>query len=185
MLIINKVDGQLGIKTTNAKLYIEQPPADFRIEHKDSKLIMHTEQVQILIDQSACFSEEGLKSNMELLEQAKEMGRQALMEGIARRAQEGRRMGNVGKNANAIAEIAFENSFDNHEFGLATIPMSRPKFDVKGGTVDIQVDEGYVRIYASPNKPKIEVEPGKVEIYMIQYPQISFEYTGNSVDEKV
>lgn len=185
MLQINTTDAQMGIKTTNAKLLIQQKPAELDIETKPTKLIIHTEQVRVLIDQSECFKESGLKDTFTLIVEAAEEGRQAVLEGIVRISQEGSRMAAIKNKGNAFAEIALNNTFDKVDYNITFMPKSRPKFDVVGGTVDIQVDEGYVRINARTNKTVIDVEPGKVEIYMIQYPDIDISVTGNNLDEKV
>lgn len=185
MLQINKTDAQMGIKTTNAKLFISQKPAELEIETKASKLIIHTEQVKVLIDQSECWKERGLKDTFTLIVEAAEEGRQAVLEGIARVADEGSRMAAIKNKGNAFAEIALNNSFDKVDFNVTFIPKSRPKIDAVGGTVDIQVDEGYVRINARTNKAEIDVEPGNVDIYMIQHPKIEIRFVGNNVDEKI
>ncbi|MHB1392774.1 MAG: DUF6470 family protein [Clostridia bacterium] len=185
MLQINKTDAQMGIRTTNAKLLITQKPAELDIETKPSKLIIHTEHVKVLIDQSECFKERGLKDPFTLIVEAAEEGRRAVLEGIARIADEGSRMAAIENKSDAFAEIALNNSFDKVDFNVTFIPKSRPKFEVVGGTVDIQVDEGHIRINAKTNKTVIDVEPGKVEIYMIQHPDIDIKFVGKNIDEKV
>jgi hypothetical protein len=185
MLEISKVDAQIGITTRNAKMYIQQPPASFEIEHKDAKLIIHTEQARILIDQQQCFNESGLMDPTALAEDIAQRSKQAAIEGIARRVDEGNQLADVRNRGNAIAQIAFNNTFENHEFNMVTMPQSPPKFDVAGGTVDIQVEEGYVIIHSTPNRPIIDVEPGSVEINMKRYPEIHIQYVGNKVDEKI
>lgn len=185
MFRISTTDALIGINSTPTRISIVQPRADFQISHENSKLEMHTEQVEIRIDQQQCFNESGLKDFKTLNRDHAMEGKQAVLEGIARRAGEGNRMAAIQNGGNAFAEIAYSNSFTNHTFNMVTMPMSRPTIDFVGGTVDIRVDEGYVDIKSKPNKPIIDVEVGDVEIFMRQKPEINIEYTGKELDVKL
>lgn len=185
MIRVSKTDGLIGINTTPARMSIQQPKADFELNIKDPKLEIHTEHVQVRIDQRQCFNESGLKDYATLTRDMAMEAKQAVMEGISRRVEEGNFKASIQSGSKAVAEIAFNSSFDQHVFDLETMPKSRPEIDFVGGTVDIRVDEGYVDIKSKPNRPVIDVEIGDVEIYMRQYPDIKFEYAGNEVDVKL
>ncbi|MDF2533249.1 MAG: hypothetical protein K0Q65_2830 [Clostridia bacterium] len=185
MIRISKTDGLIGINTTSANMSISQPKADFEMAIKHPKVEMHTEQIQVRIDQRQCFNESGLKDFTTLARDHANDGKQAVLEGIARRVNEGNMMAAIENNVDAIAEIAFNNSFTSHVFDIETMPKSRPVIDFVGGTVDIRVDEGYVDIKSNPNKPLIDVEVGDVEIYLRQRPEINIEFIGNEIDKKL
>lgn len=172
MLQIITQNAQLEIRTTRAQLNISQPPADFEIQRKQPKLNMHTEHPQIRIDQRQCFNESGLMSPEAFADYIAQTGRKAVMEGIARRTEEGSRLARIEAGGNAVAEIAYDNSFPVYEFKMVTMPRSRPKIDFVGGSIDIQVEEGYVNTIFRPNSPQIEYRPGSIEIRMRQYPHI-------------
>lgn len=184
MLQISKVDAQIGIRTTRAQLQMSRNGSAFEMQTTHPKIEMSTERGQVHIDQRQCFNEAGLMDTETLTRSMAENGKQATMEGIARRGSEGKMLASIEKNFNAIAEIAFNNSFDQHEFNIGTIPRSRPQIDFTGGNVDIKVLEGRVEIKTNPNKPNIEYQPGKVEIFMERYPEINFNYVGNKLDLK-
>ncbi|MGE5632532.1 MAG: DUF6470 family protein [Caulobacteraceae bacterium] len=185
MLQISTQNAQLDIRTTSGKLSISQPPADFEMQSKQPRIIIHTELPQIQIDQRQCFNESGLMDRTALSEYTAELGRQAVMDGIARASVEGDRLANFRSKENAIAGIAHDNSFENHEFNMVTMPRSRPKIDFIGGGVDIQVEEGKVNIIFKPNSPQIDYEPGKVDVQVKQYPHIYIKYVGGTIDTKV
>lgn len=185
MIIISRTDALIGIHTTPAKVSIQQPKADFEMHTEYSKLEMHTEQVQVQIDQQQCFNESGLKDYATLTRDNVMEAQQAVMEGIARRVSEGDMMASLKSGKHVIAEIAFNNSFEQHVFDIDTVPKSKPQIDFIGGTVDIRVHEGYVDIQSRPNKPIIDVQIGGVEFYMRQNPEIRFEYVGKKLDELV
>jgi hypothetical protein len=185
MIRISRIDGLIGINTTHAKMSISQPKADFEMSTKLPKVQIHIEPIQIQIDQQQCFNESGLKDYSTLTRDNAMEAKQAALAGIARRVDEGNLMAAIENGNDAIAEIAYNNSFTTHIFNMETMPKSRPVIDFVGGTVDIRVDEGFVDIKSKPNKPIIDVEVGDVEIYLRQKPELNIEFIGNELDEKL
>jgi hypothetical protein len=185
MIRITKTDALIGVKTTSANMSISQPKADFNMSIEHPKVEIQTEQIKVQIDQQQCFNESGLKDFATLTRDHAMDARQAAMEGISRRVNEGNRMAAIENGFNAISEIAISNSFTQHVFNIVSMPRSRPKIDFVGGIVDIRVLEGDVEVASKPNKPIIDVQIGDVEIFLSQNPEIKFEYTGNEVDVKL
>lgn len=185
MLSINRVDGAIGIRTTNAVQQISQPHAELMVDTEEPKIEMHTESVRVLIDQRQCFNESGLMDNETLSGDIAERGRQAVIEGIGKRISEGDFVADPKSGANAMSNIAFNNSFEHKEFNMVTMPRSRPRIEVVGGTLDIKVEEGKVNIDARTNAPIIDVKLGDVEIFMKQEPSIEIKYIDNKIDTKV
>jgi len=185
MLQVETVKAQIYIKTTNAKVTIESPAADFEMHTKQAKILIEREPLQIKIDQSQCFNESGLLNNVAQLEDNKNRGEQAVQEGIARRVSEGNQMAMIENGANMISEIAYNGTFDIKEFDVGIMPSSKPQIDFIGGTLDIKVDDGYVQINTKPNKPQIDYEAGLVETSLSQFPSISIRYVGESIDKSV
>jgi hypothetical protein len=183
MLRITRTDALLGIRSTPAKMQISQPKPDFELRHKDAKVLLHTEPVQIRIDQSQCRNEIGYKDNEAFGADAAARGQQAVLEGIARRVGEGNQLAQVPVNGNAIAQIAAQNSLQVDDYNIDFLPKSKPEIDFVGGRVDISVDEGYVELQSKPNKPIIDVEIGTVEIYLRQRPELEIQYIGSQIDE--
>jgi hypothetical protein len=184
-LRITTTDALIGINTTPTKLKISQPRADIEMHTKQAMVIMKTEPIQIKIDQSQCFNEAGLKNNEAFTEDIVQRAAQAVLDGMARSSTEGDYMANIENKSNAIAEIAADNSITTYDFNVDFIPKSRPKIEFVGGNVDIQVDEGYVDLKVTPNKPIIDVEVGGIEFYLRQKPDIKIEYVGDKVDKTI
>lgn len=185
MIRISSTDALIGIKTTPAKLSISQPKADFEMNIREPELEIHTEQIQVQIDQQQCFNESGLKDFATLTRDHAMEAKQAVLEGIARRTSEGNRMAAIENGGNAISQIAFNNSFTEHVFDIGTMPKSRPEIDFVGGNVDITLHEGDVELRSKPNMPIIDVQVGDVEVFLRQNPDIKFEYVRNKIDELV
>ncbi|MBB6216414.1 hypothetical protein HNQ80_002514 [Anaerosolibacter carboniphilus] len=183
-LRITSTPALIGINTIPWKVEIQQPKADVELNTQHPKVEIHSEQVQVQIDQSKCFSEAGLKPISELSKENADLGHQKVMEGIARRVRQGHELAAIHKGGNPIASHAAENAFhlDDKEFTFDLIPKSRPKIDFIGGTVDINVIEGKVDMEVQVNKPIIDFTRGKVEIYLRQRNSIQIEYVGNSLN---
>ena len=185
MIQIDTVKAQIYVKTTNAKVKIESPPADFEMHTKQAKILIQKEPIKLRIDQSQCFNESGLLNNEAQLEDNKNRSQQAVLQGIARKVSEGNQMAMIENGANMISEIAYSSTFDIREYDMGIMPMSKPQIDFIGGELDIKVDDGYVQINSKPNMPKIDYEAGAVETSMSQQPSISIRYIGENIDKSV
>ncbi len=174
----------IGIKTTPARLSIQQRKADVEMNTEHPKVEIRTEPIRVQIDQYECFAEAGLKNLFDLtLENAGYSYRQA-MAGIERIARQGNEMADIHLNTNPIADQAEENAYELyvHEVNFDMIPKSRPKIDFVGGDLDIRVKEGGPNIKVQINKPIIRYHPGKVEIYLRQKHSVHIEYVGKKLD---
>lgn len=191
----------LSIQTTPAKISIET--IDCRIERKSEMARLElkqkppvvnikTELPKVLIDQYECFAEEGLKNNYDLLKEQADLAYQHVMEYIGRVAEDGDAMAKIGNKANIMIDIAQRNSVTTHEFGMATMPMSMPKIDAVGGTVefdpepinDIGMRNGVIGTYI-PAQTEFNYTPGKVNTNVVSYGSIEIKYTGNNVDSYI
>lgn len=140
MSSISNVNGFIGINAANVGSHVSQPSAELRADTKPVKVEIHTEQVKVLIDQRQCFNESGLMDNGTLAADVAQRGKQGALEGVGRRVSEGNYMASVKSGKTPIADIAFNNFFENKEFNMVTMPRSRPKIEITGGTVDIKVE---------------------------------------------
>ncbi len=191
----------LSIQTTPAKISIET--IDCRIERKNMFARLELKQKppvvnikselpRVLIDQYECFAEEGLKNNIDFTKEQSENAYRNVMEYIARVSQDGDSMAKIGKKANIMIDIAQRNSVTPHEFGLVTMPMSRPKIEAVGGTVefdpepinDIGMTNGVIGTYI-PLQADFNYIPGKVDTRVVSYGSIEIKYTGNNVDSYI
>jgi len=181
-LSITTIKGQIGIETTNAYLDIRQPKGEQSIRQIKPQMIIDRELPKVLIDQSQCFAEVGRKPWSQVAEEYAQMGRQQALEGIARIVDDGNRMAMIQRGMpEAIPEIAFKNSMPKqHDFNFAMIPTSRPKIDVTG-YININWQLGGVEYSYIPRRPEVDYYPGKVDIYMKQYPKIEIRYIDNRV----
>lgn len=179
-LSINTIPGGLEYHTMDAKLELKQ---------KQPKVNIKTEQPMVLIDQSQCFAESGLKNNTDFMKGQAQQGYQKLMKFIAKKAKDGDAMAKIGNKANIMINIAKNGAFTKHEFGLGSMPQSRPRINVTGGTVDIKAEflnnvgerNGVTGKYTAGDI-NFDYTATVVDVKVASYGSIDIRYTGNSVD---
>lgn len=158
----------IGLQTKNAVNHIEQPKADLSIEQPKAELTIQTTRSKLTIDQTQARADVDLKSVFRRTEESAQRGYQDLLEGIARRAQQGNELMKIENKGNPIANQAKENGHKPmKEFGLVFIPSA--------GSVKIHYEPAQVKVNFKQQKPKIDVtvnkpiynyEPGKVDVYL-------------------
>lgn len=188
----------ISITTTPARIAFERIPGSFEMKVKNAQLELQqnhakinisTEQPRILIDQYQCFAEEGLKNNFDFAKEQAQNGYQSAMDYIAKKAQDGDAMAKIGRKANIMIDIIARDSVTTHEFGMVTMPMSRPQIDVEGGTVTIEVEpqNGIGKINGVTGR-FIEGEvsysftPAQINFQTLAYASVNISYSGNNVD---
>ncbi len=191
-LFIQTTPARISIETVDCKIERKSMMARLELKQKPPVVNIKTELPRVLIDQYECFAEEGLKNNYDLLKEQSDNAYRHVMEYIARVSQDGDAMAKIGNKANIMIDIAQRNSVTTHEFGMVTVPMSRPKIDAVGGTVefdpepinDIGMRNGVTGTYI-PAQADFNYTPGKVNTRVESYGSIEIKYTGNNVDSYI
>ncbi len=191
-LSINTTPAKLSIETIPGKLQIDTRRAQLELTQQRAKVNIKTEQPRILIDQYECFAEEGLKNTIDLAKDLSQRAYQSVMEYIAKTAQDGDEMAKIGNKASIMLDIIKSDSIIIHDFNMVTMPMSRPKIDVAGGTVDIQVEpqndigeiNGVTRRFI-PGEITFNNTPSMLNIKVQSYGSINISYSGNNVDSYI
>lgn len=159
---------------------IRQPKATQHIEQPAAILEINTTCGQLIIDSSQARRDIGMIGPLESVENYAKEGKKAVLEGIARRAREGRQMmKNAGKDLGrqTIQNIAKQNH------GPKRVPFN-VKFVPSVGSVKIDYIPGETEINITPQKPKIDVQvnkpiheytPGKVTGEVLQYPRVEID----------
>lgn len=159
---------------------IRQPRATQHIEQPAAILEINTTPGKLKIDSSQARRDIGMIGPIESSKNYAEKGRQKVLEGMARRAKEGRQMmENAGKDLGrqTIKNIAKQNH------GPKRVPFNI-KFVPSVGSVEIEYIPGKTDINITPQKPKIDVQvnkpiheytPGKVTGEVLQYPRVEID----------
>jgi hypothetical protein len=174
---IRTIDAKLGLNIEDAKQLIRQPKATLHIEQPAAIIDINTTRGFMKIDSSQARRDVGLIGPLESAANYASEGRQKVMQGMARRASEGRQMMDIAHNPNAIVSIAKKNTFPvPAKLGIDFIPsVGSVKLDYTPAKLDINVQTQKAKISAQVNKPIHEYTPGKVSGYMLQKPSIEID----------
>lgn len=186
-LRITTQNGFIGINTTPEKMNIDYGKSNYNFQTKNPSIDMQITQPKVKIDQSKPLAEIGLKKVFDFISSNVQKGRQAAFRGIGRIASQGDELARIETGSNVIASQAEYNAFDQNkkEANIDFIPKSRPKIDLEKGKVNINLQEGEVDIQSKPQDVDLNLDRGKVEIYLRQKPFIDIEYIGNHLDFKL
>lgn len=180
---------QIQIQTTDAKIEleiskpqqsIEQPRATQTIEQPAAILEIHTTRGVLQIDSSQARRDIGMIGPLESSANYAEEGKQGALQGMARRASEGRQlMENAGKGQGraTIQNIAKQNHGPHRTpFNIKFVPsVGSVKIDYTPGTTDINFERREPIIDAKVNKPIHDYTPGKVTSTMVQRPDVNID----------
>lgn len=177
-LQINQTWAQIGIKSTPGTLQVQNPGYTLDMSVTQPQIRVEATLPQITIDQSQCFAEAGRKGLTAFSADMVSYAKSAMLGSIARIAEQGNEMAALPNAVNVIAEQGYSNAYDQFEkeFGMVTIPTSRPKIGLKEGTVDIQVTPGEVVNNTTLQKTSLQYTKGAVEVYLKQRPSIDVRF---------
>lgn len=186
-LQIRTTQAVLGHRTINARQSIQQPKAQVEGFISHAQVRVEATLPKVTINQTQAFNESGLKTIDAFSADYVAYAKQKMQESIARISEQGDQLANVHEGGEQIADQALYNAFDQfyNEFGMVTMPRSRPQIDVIEGTVDIEIKQGEITGTIRAQKPVVEYQPGKVEKYMEQYDSILIRYIENRVNLQV
>ncbi|WP_100333212.1 DUF6470 family protein [Bacillus alkalisoli] len=138
-------------------LEIEQPPATIDIQQPQAEVTMQTTPSKLTIDQTQAWEDMNLKHIFRVVEEDADMGKQSVLEGMARMSEDGDELMKIETKHDAIVAVSERNGMPKmHEFNIGFIPAH---FSVK-----INYEPSQLQIDARVNKPTINSHSNKVNI---------------------
>lgn len=169
--------GRIGMESTASRQEISQPRADMTIEQPSAKMDIHTKNAVLHIDQSQAWTDAGLKSVKQMIQEHAQQGYQAFLDGTGRRASQGTEMMRIENQGNPIVQQAEANAYKAlKQLGITFIPGNfSVRFDYEPGYVDIEVTPEKPRINAMARPVEMSHVPGDLSIYMEQYSSLEID----------
>lgn len=183
---ISQQYGRIGIDADPGQLEIQQPKATQTLTTTPSQLEIHSGPGQLMIDNSRWHDALGYGPALEVSSRIYSECHNIAMQGIAKIVEDGNRMAAIQTGENVFASLAKEAAQDNDFNELTYVG------DASYDNIDIRYEPGPFNIHFEPakvehrvnvNKPVIDYRPGKLDIYMLQYPKL--EITPPQVDMKI
>lgn len=177
-LQIQTTKAQIGLTTQKPVQSIEQPKANLEIQQPKAELTIETTKSKLSIDTFDARESLDLKNTRSRTAEIAQYSEQLLMEGIARRAQEGTELMSIENGGNPIAEQAKRSGRQPYSsINIKFVPQpGSVKTNFEPAKVDIRLEPQKVIINSSINKPIHQYTPGKVKIDMLQEPSIQIDW---------
>jgi hypothetical protein len=181
---LNLQPAKIGIDIKPGQQEIHQPQPEMEMHTTPLKIEMSSPQGELHIDQSKAWDALGTGSNLTFMNRIYSESKDIALQGIARIVENGNRMAAIHNNRDVIADMATEQAFEGSSMNylgeaaydnvvIDYIPQE-PKYEVDPGSVDVKF---------TAHNPEMNYTPGKVSVYMVQFPKV--EMIPPQIDTKV
>ena len=171
---------RLDYTTQKAQLNLQSPPPKAQIETTAATLEIRQPWGELTIDTTPCRYSIGFKNNVDFARDNAALGRQTVMNAIARIAQEGTQYARIESKSDAFADIA-ANSGISEVPGITLGHIEAPDIHYQANPVQFNATAGRLDGSILPSAVQGDYQPGSVDIRVTQYPSIEF----STVDIKV
>lgn len=176
-LQIQTTPGILGLQIIKPVQEIEQRRATLDQQQPAAILEISTTRPQLSVDTTEARAEIDMKSAARRTAEYAQLGRQGVMEGIGRRAQEGQQLLRIENGGNMIADLAKQNATPPPAaLGIRFVGnKSSIQMSIQPGTTDIRFTPQKPITDVQVNKPIHQYTPGKVTGAMEQWASIQID----------
>ncbi|MDO0821826.1 DUF6470 family protein [Desulfosporosinus nitroreducens] len=171
---------RLDYSINNAKLNLQTTLPKVQIETTSASVEITQPQGELTIDQTPCRYSIGLKNISDFARDFAALGRQTVMDTIARIAQEGDQLARIQTKSNAIADIA-ANSTISEVPDITYAYIALPDIHYQANPVQFNPTDGNIDLTLHRGTVEQNYQPGSVDIQISQYPSIEI----STVDVKV
>lgn len=177
-LQLQSTPARLGLNIQQPVQQIEQPPAELDLQQPAAILTMSTTKSKLSIDTTEARADVDLKSVGRRIAEFADEGKQAALDGTAKRAEQGMEMMQIENGGNPIKTQAQQSGRQPYsDLGIKFVPsLGSVKISFEPGKVDIQVEPQKVINNTKINKPIHQYTPGKVTGEMLQYPSLKIDW---------
>ncbi|GGH76712.1 hypothetical protein JOD43_004339 [Pullulanibacillus pueri] len=172
-LSIHSTMGKIQIQSTGPQLEVHQGQTQQTIEQPKAEMTIERTPSKLTIDQTQAWNNLNLKSAFVRISEAVDEGHQAVMEGIARRAEEGDDLLHIERGGNPIKAHAVQNAQQKGSYSTgSTPPFQAVKESYSPSEVEINWQTKKPEIAATSEPPSFQFQRGQVNISMAQYPSV-------------
>jgi len=182
LIRIHSIPAKIDISSVSARIGAHSVPSKLDIEKIPSKLEIHQKNIQVQIDSTECFAEEGHKTISMLIKENAEEGMQALRDYAHELSVEAYMYNQAGKGEDVLKELAKKYvSGEIPNVGIKFIPSQRPKISWIENSVQTDWQPAkYICNWTISPWPEVYMERlGSVTITEVQKPELHIEYLGS------
>ncbi|WKL04036.1 DUF6470 family protein [Paenibacillus amylolyticus] len=163
------IDADLGQQS------IRQPKADVQMKTRPSTLTVESHPIRFEVDQSRAISAYTGGNMIDMNARIYSGIEKLFLENMAERVQQGNELAAIHKPGNTISNIIGTN-WKSKPFPETRTPASMDNVDIRIETraPSVRFEAAVSEINVTVNKPEIEYQRGKLDIYVKQYASIQF-----------
>lgn len=178
-LSIRQTYASIGMESKPAKQVMESSKGDLQIEQPPAQMDFRTEPAELKIDSSEAQHALARGPNLEWSSFIYGEMKDVFLQLLANKVQEGNRMAQITVPGNAFAEIARNRVFQHNSVGYqpAVPSCDNVRLSYRPANVTTNIEPSHPQIRYTPNKPRIEVEQGGVDIYLRHRNSIDIQVT--------
>ncbi|PIH58360.1 DUF6470 family protein [Paenibacillus sp. LK1] len=171
----------LNIDADPGQYSIRQPKAEVQLNTKPAKLTVESHPIELHVDQSKAFSAYTGGNMIDMNARIYSGIEQNFLQNIASRVQQGNQLAAIHKPGNTIANI-IGSDWQPQPFPETRTPASFDNVDTRviKRPPNISYEPAVSEMNVIVNKPEIEYQRGKLDIYVKQY--ASVQYTPPAID---
>ncbi|PYE50647.1 hypothetical protein HUB98_14185 [Paenibacillus barcinonensis] len=171
----------LSIDADPGQFSLRQPKADVQLHTRPAQLKVQSHAPELNVDQSRAFAAYNGGNMIDMNARIYSGMQQIFLQNIANRVQQGNQLAEIHKSGNTIANIIGEDwqgtSFPEMR-GPASIDNVDIRFNVRAP--ELEYTPAVSEMNVTINRPEIEYQRGKLDIYVKQY--ASIQYTPPAID---
>jgi hypothetical protein len=178
---IRTTPSKLNIDADLGQFSIRQPKADIQLSTKPAKLTVQSYPIDFKVDQTKALSAYYGGNMIDMNARIYDGLQQQFLENVADKVREGNQLAKIYEPGNTIANIVGTN-WMSKPFPETRTPASYDNVDISIHTQppDISYEPAASEMNVTVNKPEIQYQRGKLDIYVSQYASIA--YTPPAID---
>lgn len=169
---------KIQIQQTAGRQQIKQPKAALTIQQPRAEVSIHTIPSKLQIDQMKAWEDMDLMHIFKRNEKFAQTGKNKLLEGIGRRAQQGTELMQIESKGDPIVSQAMTNAHDHMKPLGITFTPSRFAVETSYQPAKVEIDVQRHRpiIDAQARRPIHHYEPGSVDTSMKQHQNLEIDF---------
>lgn len=178
-LQIHTQHAAIGVRTVPPYTRLDIPKEPAKVTTSPVAVEIDIDWPRVRIDARAAMHELGLKSHDKISREYADEGREAALQGVRRRAEEGDALADAHLGVR-LAEVAYDAAFpdDKKELNIQVAPKSRPRIEASGG-IRFRSQRGEVEVDAPFRPVSVDVAWGAVHVDLRRKAEIHIEAVGD------
>ena len=182
-LHIKQQSGKIGLDIKKAETIIRQKKSNLDIKQKSGELTVKQDLVKINVDNYPPRFDLGYKNIKDELKDIKKEGQKTALKAISDYARTGDKLMDFKKTS--LAEISYNKAFKDDKKKVKLGWKRGPKIEVSSPKLKMKYNPQFPIIRSQMNLPHINAEWGKVDIKLLQKPELDIEVIGQHVNKTV